>query len=354
MTFMMAGGGTGGHVLPALAVARELAGRGHQALFIGTRTGMEARLVPAAGFPIEWIEIGGLKRVSGARMLRSLAQLPVSTLGCVRLMGRRRPRALFSMGGFVAGPPTIAAWLRGVPVVLMEPNAMPGFTARRSGWMVSRALVAFEETLRWFPKGKAEVTGLPVRQEFFDLPAKVRGEGITVLITGGSRGSRTLNNAARASWPLFREAGFAVRFIHQTGSGDHEAVAREFKESGLEGEVVPFIDNMPQAFAGTDLVVCRSGAGAVAELAAAGKPAILVPFPFAADDHQKKNAEAAARAGAARMVLDGEFDGRRFFEEVRAMAGELGRMEAMGAAARRLGKPGAAKRAADLMEELGG
>jgi UDP-N-acetylglucosamine--N-acetylmuramyl-(pentapeptide) pyrophosphoryl-undecaprenol N-acetylglucosamine transferase len=351
MKFVMAGGGTGGHVIPALAVARELKRRGHEVVFVGTRSGMEARLVPAAGFPLEWIDIGGLNRVGPARMVKTLAQLPVSTLGLARRLGRWRPAAVFSMGGYVAGPVMLAARLRRIPMVLMEPNAVPGFTNRWMGRMVRRALVNFEETVRWFPPGKADVTGVPVRPEFFELRPKPRGARVNLLITGGSRGSRTLNNAARESWPLFRGSAFPVRIAHQTGREMYETLARDFAGSGLDGEVVPFIDNMPAAFEAADIVVCRSGA--VAEVAAARKPAILVPFPFASDDHQTRNAEVLEKAGAARLVPDAEMTGKRLFDEVDALASASGVLERMAQAAGRLARPCAAEWAADALEEAG-
>jgi UDP-N-acetylglucosamine--N-acetylmuramyl-(pentapeptide) pyrophosphoryl-undecaprenol N-acetylglucosamine transferase len=353
MKFLMTGGGTGGHVIPALAVARELRQRGHEPFFVGTAAGLEAKLVPAAGFPIEFIEIGGLNRVGLGRKVKTLAQLPVSTTRLAAAFGRWRPAAVFSMGGYAAGPAMLAAWMRRIPMALMEPNAVPGFTNLRMGRAVARALVNFEETLRYFPPGRAEVTGVPVRPEFFTLEEKPRENTLTVLVTGGSRGSRTLNNAARESWPLFREADFPVRFVHQSGIDAYPELARDFAASGVEGEVAPFIDVMPAAFAAADLVVCRAGAGAVAEVAAAGKPSILVPFPFAADDHQTRNAEVLARAGAARMVADRDFTGRRLFEETAELASRPEALREMGRAARRFARPGAAARAADILEELG-
>lgn len=353
LLFLMAGGGTGGHVIPALAVARELSRRGHELLFAGTRSGLEGRLAPAAGFSIEWIEIGGLKRVGWRRTLRTLWQLPPSVWRMFRLLGRRRPAAVFSMGGYAAGPVMLAAWARGVPMALMEPNVVPGMTNRWMGRMAARALISFPETARHFPKGRAQLIGLPVRSEFFALPPRPRGAVPTVLITGGSRGSRRLNVAVRESWPLFRQAAFGVRLIHQTGPEAHAEISGGFAQSGLQGEVVPFIEDMPAAFAAADLVVCRSGAGAVAELAAAGKPAILVPFPYAADNHQWRNAEALARAGAARLVADAEFTGARFFGEAQRLVSEPELLERMGRAARQLARPRAAERAADLLEELG-
>jgi len=236
-------------------------------------------------------------------------------------------------------------------VVVMEPNAAPGFTNRAIGRFVRRALISFPETAGYFPKGRTEITGLPVREEFFRIPDRPRGGVLQVLITGGSQGSRTLNQAARASWLLFRKAGFPVRLVHQCGPRGYDELRGAFAESGLEGEIVPFIADMPAAFAAADLVVCRSGAGAVSELAAAGKPSILVPFPFAADDHQTRNAEAMERGGAVRLIRDAEFTGGRLF----AALGEISaapELERMARNARQFAKPGAARRAAEILEEV--
>jgi UDP-N-acetylglucosamine--N-acetylmuramyl-(pentapeptide) pyrophosphoryl-undecaprenol N-acetylglucosamine transferase len=256
------------------------------------------------------------------------------------------------MGGYVAGPPVIAALLRRLPVVVMEPNAVPGFTNRAIGRFVTRALVSFAGTAAYFPKGRTETTGLPVREEFFRIAPRPRGDTLHILITGGSQGSRTLNEAGRQSWPLFRQAGAAVRIVHQTGSAAFESMRDDFAGSGLDGEIVAFIRDMPAAFAAADLVICRSGAGAVSELAAAGKPSILVPFPFAADDHQTRNAEALERGGAARLLRDAEFTGQRLFTTVRELSAPSAVLERMGESARQFAKPGAAARAADILEEV--
>lgn len=352
--FLIAGGGTGGHVIPGLAVARELRARGHAVFFAGTERGMEATLVPAEGFELEKIEIGGLARVGWRQTVKTLLQLPAATLHCGGIIGRRGVAGVFSMGGYVAGPPVMAALLRRVPVVVMEPNAVPGFTNRVIGRFVHRALISFEETARYFAAGRAELTGLPVREEFFRIPPKPPGEVLHVLVTGGSQGSRTLNNAGRQSWPLFRKAGMRVRVVHQSGPNGFEGLRDEFAASGLEGEVAPFIRDMPAAFAEADIVVCRSGAGAVSELAAAGKPAVLVPFPFAADDHQAHNALALERAGAAKLVPDADLTGERMFAVIAELAGAPGRLPQMGEAARRFARPGAARRAAEILEKAAG
>jgi UDP-N-acetylglucosamine--N-acetylmuramyl-(pentapeptide) pyrophosphoryl-undecaprenol N-acetylglucosamine transferase len=352
LLFLMAGGGTGGHVIPAIAVARELTRAGHEAVFVGTERGVEARLAPAAGFRLETIRVGGIKNLGFATRLSSAWRLIAETGGQLRGFGARRPAAVFSMGGYVAGPPVLAALMRGVPVVVMEPNAAPGVTNRWIGRWVKRALIGFEETRRFFPEGRTELTGLPVREEFFAIAPKPAQKEFTVLITGGSQGSQRLNNAARQSWALFRYTGWPVRFVHQTGLAMHRELEAEFAATGLKGEVKPFIQDMPAAFAEADLIVCRSGAGAVSELAAAGKPSILIPFPFAADDHQLKNAQAFERAGAAMLSLDGEWTAEKFFQSVSGLCRDRERLRAMGENARKLAHPGAAARAAEILIDI--
>ncbi|MCC6366963.1 MAG: undecaprenyldiphospho-muramoylpentapeptide beta-N-acetylglucosaminyltransferase [Bryobacterales bacterium] len=350
-TFLLTGGGTGGHVIPAIAVARELRKRGHRTFFVGTREGLESKLVPPENMPLEFVEIGGLKRVGWRQALRTVWQLPAAVVRSMQLIRRYRPAAVFSMGGYVAGPATLAAWILRRPVVLMEPNAMPGMANRYMAKIAARACLSFPEAKEFFPADRVEMTGLPVRSEFFEIPKKAPGGKLTVLVTGGSRGSRRLNDAGKASWPLFQANQAAIRWIHQTGSQDYAEMAAAFRELGCEGLVAPFIENMPQAFAQSDLIVCRSGAGAVAELAAAGKPSILVPFPFAADEHQLRNAEAMSKAGAARLVLDKEMTGEELFHTVQSLTAEPGLLERMGQAARQFARPSAARRAAEILEE---
>ncbi|MBI5282754.1 MAG: undecaprenyldiphospho-muramoylpentapeptide beta-N-acetylglucosaminyltransferase [Candidatus Solibacter usitatus] len=348
----MAGGGTGGHVIPAVAVAEELRALGHSSVFVGTRRGLEAAIVPRAGFPLEWIEIGGLQNVGFIQAPKSLAQLPWSVVKSRSILRSRQAAAVFSMGGYVAAPVMLAAVLARIPMVLMEPNAMPGLVARRFASRVDRALLSFEQTRVFFPPGRTEITGLPVRQAFFEVPPRPAGGAFHVLITGGSRGSDALNRAARESWPLFRSSGLPLRLTLQCGAAAYPELSRAFSESGLDGEALPFIDDMAAAYAASDLVVSRSGAGAVSELAAAGRPALLVPFPHAADDHQRHNAEALQRAGAARMILERDWSGRALFESVRQLFEHRSSLSEMSLAARALAKPGAAGRAARLLIEL--
>jgi UDP-N-acetylglucosamine--N-acetylmuramyl-(pentapeptide) pyrophosphoryl-undecaprenol N-acetylglucosamine transferase len=349
-SFILTGGGSGGHVFPALAVARVLRERGHRLLFIGTQQGMESRLVPEAGFELEFIRIGALNRVGRGKQFQTAAQLPLSIAAAWRLLRRFRARAVFSMGGYVAGPVMLAAVLARIPLIVMEPNAIPGLANRKIARRVYRALVAFEATCAWFPPGRSEVTGLPVRREFFEGTPK-QASTFTLLITGGSQGARTLNRASRESWRLFRENRSTIRILHQSGIAEHESLAREFSASALDGEVVPFIRNMAEEFQGANLVVSRSGAGTFSEIAAAAVPSILVPLPFAADDHQRRNAEKLVDAGAARMVLDSEMNGERLFREVEALRRNPEALAAMRQRVRAFAKPGAAERAADVLEQ---
>jgi UDP-N-acetylglucosamine--N-acetylmuramyl-(pentapeptide) pyrophosphoryl-undecaprenol N-acetylglucosamine transferase len=345
--FVMAGGGTGGHIIPGLAVARELRSRGHEVVFVGTERGLESKLVPAEGFTLEKISIGGLNRVGLRQKAATLVQLPLATLRCRKFV--RPAAAVFSMGGYVAGPPVMAALLSGRPVVVMEPNAVPGFTNRVISRFVSRALINFPDTASFFPH--ADLTGVPVREEFFRIPAKPRGEVLNLMITGGSQGALNLNIAAEQLWSQFMQNRIPVRILHQAGKARAEAISSRFEHTGLAGEVVPFITDMPAAFAEADLVISRSGASTVSELAAAGRPSILVPYPYAADDHQTRNAEAMERSGAARMVRDADLDGTKLFALIQELT-STDALERMGRAARQFARPGAASRAACILEEV--
>lgn len=346
----MTGGGTGGHVFPALAVARVLRECGHQLLFIGTQEGMESRLVPEDGFEIVFVRSGGLNRVGLRRQMRTAFQLPGGVATAWRVLKRFRPDAVFSTGGFVAGPVSLASIFSNTPLIVLEPNAIPGFANRRVARRVHKALLGFPSTAAWFPPGRSEVIGYPVRPEFFSLRPGQNRE-FTVLITGGSRGARSLNRASRESWSLFKKSNAPVRIVHQTGVAEHESLAREFAATGLKGEVVPFIRNMAEAFAGADLVMGRAGAGAVSEIAAGGMPSVLVPLPFAADDHQRRNAETLVNAGAARMLLDSELNGARLFDVVETLRRDGDELQRMRDRVRQFAKPGAAERAAAVLEE---
>ncbi len=355
-TFVIAAGGTGGHVLPGLEVARELRARGHDCYFVGTPRGLEGRLVPAAGFPIEFVAAGALNQVSMARMVRTFLDMPRALIAARQILEQRRPAAVLGLGGYASGPIMLMALARGIPVVVLEPNAKPGLANRLAGPFAAWALLGFAEAGGYFPDKRQEFSGIPIRKEFFNLPARTNRNPFTVLVTGGSQGSRRINQAVLAAaktWADDRRLS-SVRLLHQTGEREFKEVSAAHQTSGIDAKVSAFFDDMPTAFAEADVVVCRAGASAVAELNAAGKASILVPYPFAADQHQLRNAEAMQQAGAARLVLDSELTGEHLTEEIMKLVDNPARLKEMEAAARSRAVSGAAERAADRLESLAG
>jgi len=348
---IIAGGGTGGHVIPAIAIARELtATHGAEVLFVGTSRGMENRLVPAAGFSLRLIDVGALKNVGLVKRFKTLWTLPRAIFAASRLISEFKPQVVIGVGGYASGPMMIAAVLRRVPTLIFEPNFVPGLANRAVAPLVTTAVVHFEETGAYFRR--FVVTGVPVRHAFFELPPRGgQGEHPTLLVFGGSQGAAAINKVVIESLPELAGRVPGLHIVHQTGERDYNSAQAAYLRAPVAAEVSPFIDDMPGAFARADLVVCRSGAGAVSELAAAGKPSILVPFPFAAGDHQTRNAEVLQRGGAARLIPDADLTGERLFSTVAELAGQSGRLEQMAEAARKFARPGAARRAAEILEQ---
>lgn len=349
-TMLVAAGGTGGHLFPGIAVADELRRRdpGLRIVFVGTPRGLESRLVPRAGYPLELLPILPLNKVGAGRLALGILALPRGLLSAARLVRRLRPRAVLGVGGYAGGPVTLAAALLGARTVILEPNARPGFTNRVLRPFVGAAACAYEATLPAFG-AKGVVTGNPVRGRFAALPAKEHRPPFTLLAFGGSQGSRVLNEALVGAIPDLPR-GDVLRIVHQTGEAMRQQVADAYAAAGRPAEVVAFVDDMEARFAEADLVVSRSGATTCAELTVAGKAAVLVPFARAADDHQRINAAALASAGAARMIEEKDLSGAALAEAVGRIVADPPAMAAMEAAARRLGRPDAAARVADLME----
>lgn len=350
---IIAGGGTGGHIYPGVAIAEEFRRRDPEAkvIFVGTARGLETRIVPREGFELELIEVAALKRVGLVKKLRSLALLPRSFLRVRSLIRRFKPDLVIGVGGYASGPVVLVASLMGVPTMVADQNALPGFTNRVLARFVRAAAVSFEEAKRFFGD-KAVVTGNPVRAEFFSLPEKRPGDLIRVLITGGSQGAHAINEAMAEALGRLAAERERLSFMHQTGERDYEMVRKAYERAGMKAEVRPFIERMVDEFARADLVICRAGATTVAELAAAGKPAIFIPFPFAADDHQRKNAEAVARAGAGRVILQAELTPERLAEELMGLARNPEELERMAKASRALAHRDAAERVVDLALEM--
>jgi len=354
MRFLLAAGGTGGHVIPALVVARELMIRqpDHQILFVGTARGVECRLVPQHGFSLELVEIGAWQGQSLAARWKTMCRLPRAMWRAFRILEKFQPHVVLGVGGYAAGPVMAAAALAGIPLAVLEPNAYPGMANRWAALFVARAFLAFPEAAAYFGPGAPLLVGIPVRREFFEIAHKRREPPFTILIFGGSQGARSLNRAVIEALPNLERCGNDLLLIHQTGEGEYQAVKEAFAKYSVPAEVYPYIEMMPNAFSRADVVVCRAGANTVAELAAAGKAAILVPYPWAANQHQLRNAQALANRGAARLILNRELNGEIFFAAVRELRADPGKIEQMETRIRSLARPEATARIADELERM--
>ena len=350
MRIVIAGGGTGGHVIPALAIAQQLKKQlGAEVLFIGTARGIETRLVPQAGFRLELIQVGALKNVSLMTRAKTMFDLPRAIAASSRMLSDFDPEVVIGVGGYASGPAMVAAIRRRLPTLAFEPNVVPGFANRMIARWVSAAAVHFEETCRYFPN--CQVTGVPVRSAFFSIPPKAGGAP-TLLVFGGSQGARAINQAMIESLAGLRARIPGIHIIHQTGQRDHDHVLAAYEQSGISGEVHKFIDDMPGTFGRADLLVCRSGASTVGEITAAGKPAIFVPFPAAADDHQNVNARALERAGAAVVVEESNLGAAYLVDTIAALIGDSVRLQSMSAAAKSLAHPKAVEEIAEMVKQL--
>jgi UDP-N-acetylglucosamine--N-acetylmuramyl-(pentapeptide) pyrophosphoryl-undecaprenol N-acetylglucosamine transferase len=350
MRIIIAGGGTGGHVIPALAIAQQLKKQfGAEVLFIGTARGIETRLVPQAGFPLELIQVGALKNVSLMTRAKTMFDLPRAIAASSRMLTDFDPEVVIGVGGYASGPAMVAAIRRRLPTLAFEPNVVPGFANRMIARWVSAAAAHFEETCRYFPH--CQVTGVPVRAAFFSIPPKTDGPP-TLLVFGGSQGARAINQAMIESLPGLRAKVPGIHIIHQTGQRDYDHVLAAYQQSGISGEVHKFIDDMPDTFGRADLLVCRSGASTVGEITAAGKPAIFVPFPAAADDHQNVNARALERAGAAVVVEESNLGAAYLVDTIAALIGDASRLRSMSAAAKSLAHPKAVEEIAEMVRHL--
>lgn len=348
---LFAGGGTGGHIFMAVAVAQKLKRR-HPAvgfLFVGTPRGLEKKILPGLEFGLRTIEIGGLKNVGLKRTLKTLWQLPASLLDSSRILSEFRPSVVVGLGGYSSGPVVVLASLRKIPCLLIEPNVHPGLTNRLLRGRASLIAVAFEETAAWFGS-RARITGIPVREEFFEIRSQPRREGpLSVLVFGGSQGSQALNQLLLRALPHL--SGVPLSIVHQTGATHLEAIREQYRKLGVEAEVLEFIEDMPRRFEECDLVIARSGASSIAEIAASGRPAVLIPFPGAADDHQRKNAEALEKRGAAVVLSEATSSGKDLASILHGFYTDRGRLLEMAEAGRRLSRPGSAGRIATLLEE---
>ncbi len=351
LKLLIAGGGTGGHVFPALAIAREWMSRGteREVVFVGTQRGIETLLVPEAGFQLETIRSAGLKGIGGMKFVRNAAKLAPAMWDSFAILRRHKFAAALGVGGYAAGPVMLAAVLRGLPTVVFEPNAEPGFTNRVLAGMVTRVATAYEApTMLW--RRKATLTGIPVRPEFFAIAPRTPSAPFHILITGGSQGALVINRTLVDSADLLAAQKNRISIVHQTGERDYNAVRTAYARREINAEVLPFIGNMAERFAQADLIVCRAVAITAAEVAAAGRPAIFVPFGASTDSHQLRNAQEMQRAGAARLIPEPQLTAERLTQEIFALLDQPPHLRAMAGNARRLAKPHAVQEIVNLIE----
>jgi len=350
MRVIIAAGGTGGHIFPGVAVAHEFKRRDSstEILFVGTARGLETKIVPREGYALELIKVGALKGISVFERIKSLARLPMSFVTARRILRRFRPDVVIGVGGYSSGPTLLMAALSRIPTMVVEPNAMPGFTNRVLARFVDAAALSFEEAKKFFGT-RGVVTGNPVRHNFATLAKKTRGQTLNVLIFGGSQGAHAINIAIVSSLPLLATMKEHLGITHQTGEADFEMVKRGYADAGFNSaEVRPFFHDMSERFGLADVLICRSGATTAAEVSAAGKAAIFIPFPFATDDHQRKNAEAFERAGAGRMILQKELTPSRLADELKRLIEHPEEIDRMEEASRRMGRADSTERVVDL------
>ena len=359
MRLLVAGGGTGGHLFPGIAVADEVVRRGGEVLFVGTSRGIETRAVPTAGYALETLEVSGLKRMGLWGTVRGLGRVPLAIARSIGMLRRFKPELVLGVGGYASGPMVLAAVLLGYPTAIQEQNSVPGITNRVLGRLVRAVFIAFEDAARFFPARKIERLGNPVRQK---IVAALQGAGKTggtaeksrIFVVGGSQGARAVSDLVTAAVAALAAAGIDFALVHQTGGADLDRIQERYRELGLADHVAvkAFIEDMAAAYAEADFVVARAGALTLAELAIAGKPAILIPLPTAADDHQRKNAAQFASAGAALVLDQGTARAEDLAAAITSLAQDGGKRADMGAAMRGLAHPQAAQAIVDRLETL--
>jgi UDP-N-acetylglucosamine--N-acetylmuramyl-(pentapeptide) pyrophosphoryl-undecaprenol N-acetylglucosamine transferase len=352
MKLLIAGGGTGGHVIPALAIAQEWLSRGkeREVVLVGTERGIEMKLVPQAGLPLETLRVAGLKGKGGATLAKNAAMLAPAMLDARRVLRKHRPIAAFGVGGYAAGPMMLATWFSRVPNVIFEPNAEPGLTNKLLARISKRIATGYEISARAWGK-KAVVTGCPVRTEFFSIAPRKLEKPFRLLITGGSQGALPINRTFVDAMDHLAARKNDLSIVHQTGERDYNAVRTAYARREINAEVVPFLTNMAERFAWADVIVCRAGAITAAEIAAAGRAAIFIPFGAATDSHQLRNAQEMQRAGAGRVINEKELTAERLTSEVFSLIDQPEQIERQSTAARTLARPNATRDIVNLIEE---
>ncbi len=354
MRLVIAGGGTGGHLFPGIAIAQAFVEReaGNEVLFIGTERGIEARVLAGGAFPLRMIQALPLKGRSLLGKMRSLWSIPVAVAEATSVLRDFRPQAVLGVGGYASGPALIAAFLLGMKRAIHEQNVIPGMTNRILKWVSQEIFVSFEETKKYFPGGKTVVTGNPIRREIFEGIEKKKEDRFTLLIFGGSAGAHRINEAMGEALSFLQELRSFLRFFHQTGREDVDWVSKVYQEKGFDAMVKPFFEDMASYYQRADLIVSRSGASTVAELAVCGKAAILIPYPYAAHNHQLINAQKLVDLGAAKMIPDSELNGRSLAQTIHYLYDHPEERTRMEERIRQVGRPRAALEIVDHCYEL--
>jgi UDP-N-acetylglucosamine--N-acetylmuramyl-(pentapeptide) pyrophosphoryl-undecaprenol N-acetylglucosamine transferase len=352
MKLLIAGGGTGGHVFPALAIAEEWLARGkeREVVLVGTERGIEMKLVPQAGLPLETLRVAGLKGKGGATLVRNLVMLGPAMLDARRVLRKHQPVAAVGVGGYAAGPMMLATWFGGIPNVIFEPNAQPGLTNKLLARISKRIATGYEISARAWKK-KAVVTGCPVRPEFFSIVPRRFEKPFRLLVTGGSQGALPINRTFVDAMDQLATRKNDLSIVHQTGERDYNPVRTAYARREINAEVVPFLTNMAERFAWADVIVCRAGAITAAEIAAAGRVAIFIPFGAATDSHQLRNAQEMTSAGAGRLIIENELTAERLTNEIFSLIGQPEQMEKQSSAARSLARPNATRDIVNLIEQ---
>jgi len=349
---LIAGGGTGGHVIPAIAIAKEWLSRGaeREVVLVGTERGIEMKLVPQAGLPLETLRVAGLKGKGGATLLKNLSMLGPAMLDAKRVLRKHKPTAAFGVGGYAAGPMMLATWLGRIPNIIFEPNAEPGLTNKLLAKISTRIATGYEISARAWGR-KAVVTGCPVRAEFFSIAPRLPEKPFRLLITGGSQGALPINRAFVDAMDLLAARKNELSIVHQTGERDYNAVRTAYARREIFAEVAPFLSNMAERFAWADVIVCRAGAITAAEIAAAGRAAIFIPFGRATDSHQLRNAQEMQNAGAGRLITEAQLTPQKLTSEIFSLLEQPQLIEDMSNSARSMARPNAVREIVDLIEE---
>jgi UDP-N-acetylglucosamine--N-acetylmuramyl-(pentapeptide) pyrophosphoryl-undecaprenol N-acetylglucosamine transferase len=352
MKLLIAGGGTGGHVIPAIAIAQEWLSRGkeREVVLVGTQRGIEMKLVPQAGLPLETLRVAGLKGKGGGTLVKNLAMLAPAMLDARRVLRKHKPIAAFGVGGYAAGPMMLATWFSGVPNIIFEPNAEPGLTNKVLAKLSKRIATGYEISAHTWGK-KAVVTGCPVRPEFFSIAARRLEKPLRLLVTGGSQGALPINRTFVDAMDRLAARKNELSIVHQTGERDYNAVRTAYARREINAEVVPFLTNMAERFAWADVIVCRAGAITAAEIAAAGRAGIFIPFGAATDSHQLRNAQEMTNAGAGRLITENDLTAERLTNEIFSLIDHPEQIEKQSSAARSLARPNATRDIVNLIEE---